>query len=218
VKDLIILGTGGNCVDILDAVLAVNESSPKVQYKIRGFLDDNQKLWGTTLAGYPVLGSLSQAKDYTDCCFVNGIGSFRNYWLKPQIIARAGLPFERFETIVHPSASVSRFASLGRGSVVFQNATINSHAKIGSHVIILPNAVISHDVRVGDYTCIASAACVAGNVQVGNACYLGANCSVANDLTLGDGSLVGMGAVVLEDVPSVTVVVGNPARAIRSVC
>jgi len=218
VKDLIILGTGGNCVDILDAVLALNESSPKVQYKIHGFLDDNQKLWGSSLDGYPVLGSLSQAKEYTDCWFVNGIGSFRNYWLKPQIIARAGLPLERFETIVHPGASVSRFASLGRGSVVLQNATINSHAKIGSHVIILPNAVISHDVLVGDYTCIASAACVAGNVQIGNACYLGANCSVANDLTLGDGSLVGMGAVVLEDVPSVTVVVGNPARAIRSVC
>lgn len=217
-KNLIILGTGGNCVDILDAVLALNESGANVQYEIRGFLDDNQKLRGTGVDGYPVLGSLSQAKEHPDCCFVNGIGSFRNYWRKPGIIARANLTLECFETIVHPSANVSRFASLGRGSVVLQNATINSRARVGNHVIILPNAVISHDVQVGDYTCVASAACVAGGVRIGNSCYLGANCSVANDLTLGDGSLVGMGAVVLEDVPSVTVVVGNPARAIRSVC
>jgi UDP-3-O-[3-hydroxymyristoyl] glucosamine N-acyltransferase len=83
---------------------------------------------------------------------------------------------------------------------------------------VLPNAVISHDVEVGDYTCIASAACVAGNVRIGVSCYLGANCSIGNDLSLGDSCLIGMGSVVLEDVASLTVMVGNPARAIRSVC
>jgi len=217
-KDLIIFGTGGNCVDILDAVLALNESGAVPSFQFRGFLDDNQKLWGTSFEGYPVLGPLSQASEHRDCFFVNGIGSFRNYWRKAAIIAGANIALDRFETIVHPKASVSRFASVGAGTVVLQNATINSRAKIGSHVIVLPNAVISHDVVVGDYTCVASAACVAGGVRIGNACYLGANCSVGNDLCLGAGSLVGMGAVVLEDVPEVTVVVGNPARAIRSVC
>jgi sugar O-acyltransferase (sialic acid O-acetyltransferase NeuD family) len=218
VKDLIILGTGGNCVDILDAVLALNESAPSPVYRLRGFLDDDKKISGQTVEGYPVLGQLSQATQYPDCFFVNGIGSFRNYWRKPLIIGSTNLPLDRFATVIHPTASVSRFASLGHGTVVLQHASINSHAKIGSHVIILPNAVVSHDVIVGDYSCLASAACVAGGVRIGKACYLGANCSVANDIQLGDGSLVGMGAVVLEDVPEVTVVVGNPARAIRSVC
>jgi sugar O-acyltransferase (sialic acid O-acetyltransferase NeuD family) len=218
VKDIVILGTGGNCVDILDAILACNESAPSPVYRMRGFLDDDKRTWEQTLAGYPVLGPLFEAAQYSDCFFVNGIGSFRNYWRKPAIIGSAKMPLERFETILHPKASVSRFAALGPGTVVLQNATINSRAKVGSHVIILPNAVISHDVTVGDYSSIASAACIAGGVRIGKACYLGANCSVANDLQLGDGSLVGMGAVVLEDVPEVTVVVGNPARAIRSVC
>lgn len=217
-KSLIILGTGGNCVDILDAVLAINESLPAPRYAVRGFLDDHPALWKTGLEGYPVLGPLSAAGEHPDCFFVNGIGSFRNYWRKPQILSGTRLPPDRFETIIHPRASVSRSASLGAGTVVLPNATISSRARIGHHVIILPNAVVSHDVVVGDYSCIASAACLAGNVRVGNACYLGANCSVANDVVLGDSSLVGMGAVVLEDVPSVTVVVGNPARAIRSVC
>jgi sugar O-acyltransferase (sialic acid O-acetyltransferase NeuD family) len=218
VKDIVILGTGGNCVDILDAVLALNESMPSSGYRVRGFLDDDKETWVRKVEGYPVLGPLSQAGELTDCFFVNGIGSFRNYWRKPQIIASTNIPLTRFETIVHPRASVSRFASLGSGSVVLQNATINVHAKVGNHVLILPNAVISHDVVVGDYCCIASAACIAGNVRIGNACYLGANCSVRNDLDLGDGSLVGMGAVVLEDVPQATVVAGNPARGIRSIC
>ena len=215
-KNLIILGTGGNCLDILDTVLAINELiSP--QYSFRGFLDDNPQLKGTKVQDYPVLGTLEQAKEYSDCVFVNGIGSFRNYWRKPEILARTGLPLNRFETVVHPTASVSRSASLGCGTAVLQNVTINSRAQVGSHVIILPNAVISHDVQVGDHSCIGSAACLAGNVRVGRTCYVGANCSVRNDVTLGDGCLVGIGAVVLEDVPEVTVVVGNPARAIRSI-
>jgi len=218
VKSLIIFGTGGNCIDILDAILAVNESRPAPEYEVRGFLDDNAKSWDTTQFGYPVLGPLSHAVKYTGCRFVNGIGSYRNYWQKPAIIASAGVPPECFETVVHPQASVSRFASLGPGTVVLQNATVNARARIGCHVIVLPNAVISHDVVIGDYTCIASTACVAGNVRIGSACYLGANCSVANDLALGDRSLIGMGAVVLQDVPQGTVMVGNPARAIRSVC
>jgi sugar O-acyltransferase (sialic acid O-acetyltransferase NeuD family) len=218
VKTLIIFGTGGNCVDILDTILAVNESLPAPVYEVRGFLDDDETKWGTTFFGYPVLGPLSHAVKYEACLFINGIGSYRNYWRKPAIIASAGVPPERFETLVHPQASVSRFATLGPGTVVLQNATVNSRATVGSHVIILPNAVISHDVIVGDYTCIASTACVAGNVRIGLSCYLGANCSIANDLSLGDRSLVGMGAVVLQDVPQAMVMVGNPARAIRSVC
>jgi sugar O-acyltransferase (sialic acid O-acetyltransferase NeuD family) len=216
VKNLIILGTGGNCLDILDAVLAINElGSP--QYTIRGFLDDNLRLKGTKVEGYPVLGTLAQANEQNDCVFINGIGSFRNYWRKPEVIAQTGVPLSRFDTIVHPKASVSRFASLGPGTAVLQNATINSRARIGNHVIILPNAIVSHDVEVGDHSCIASGACLAGNVRVGRSCYMGAGCSVRNEVTLGDGCLVGMGAVVLEDVPEVTVVVGNPARAIRSI-
>jgi len=217
VKDLIILGTGGNCLDILDTVLAINDSKASVEYRFRGFLDDNRELKGTQVEGYPVLGTLAQASEYTDCVFINGIGSFRNYWRKSEIIGQTGVPLNRFASIVHPGAGVSRFAKLGPGTAVLQNATINARAQIGSHVIILPNSVISHDVQVGDFSCVASAACLAGNVRVGRSCYLGANCSVRNGVTLGDGCLVGMGAVVLEDVAEVTVVVGNPARAVRSI-
>jgi sugar O-acyltransferase (sialic acid O-acetyltransferase NeuD family) len=218
VRDLVIIGTGGNSVNILDAVLACNEAASSPIYQVRGFLDDDKNTWDQSFEGYPVLGPLFQAAQYPDCFFVNGIGSFRNYWRKPAIIGSTKVPLDRFETVVHPNASVSRFASLGPGTVVLQNATINSRAKVGSHVMIQPGAVVGNSVAVGDYSCIASAACVAGKAQIGKACYVGANSSVAGQLQLGDGSLVGMGAVVLEDVPQVTVVVGNPARAIRSIC
>ena len=58
-KKIVILGTGGNCIDILDAILTINRSSPR--YSFLGFLDDNEKVVNTTVMGYKVLGKLSFA-------------------------------------------------------------------------------------------------------------------------------------------------------------
>jgi sugar O-acyltransferase (sialic acid O-acetyltransferase NeuD family) len=211
---IVILGTGGNSVDILDTLNDLNDSKGTA-YDCAGFLDDNAALWGTLLFGVKVLGPLAAARDFDDCYFVNGIGSPTNYLKKPAIIEKTGVRADRFATLVHPTASVSRMATLGRGTVVFQNATITSNARIGDHVVILPNSVVSHDVLVGDYTCIAGGVCVSGHVQIGRACYLGTNSSVIGGTTIGDGCLVGMGSVVLADVPAGSVVVGNPARLLR---
>jgi sugar O-acyltransferase (sialic acid O-acetyltransferase NeuD family) len=217
-QELIILGTGGNCLDILDAVQAGHARGEGRRYRVLGFLDDDTQVQGRQVAGLPVLGSLADAARYPSACFVNGIGSPQSYLRKPEILGRTGVPLERFATIIDPSASVSPSATLGPGTVVLQSATVNARARVGAQVIVLPNSVISHDAVIGDYGCIASSACIAGGVVVEESCYLGANCSIKTGVRIGRQSLVGMGAVVLEDVPDRTVVVGNPARVLRSSC
>jgi sugar O-acyltransferase (sialic acid O-acetyltransferase NeuD family) len=214
-KKLVILGTGGNCLDILEAVRSINAAASSRKYECIGFLDDAASRQNTLVLGTPVLGPLEKAPSLGDVYFVNGIGSVRNHLRKAGIIARTGIPNERFETVVHPSAQVSASATLGPGAVVLQNVTIASQAKVGAHAIILPNSVLSHDSVVGDYTCIAGGTCVSGSVFVGHSCYLGSNCSIIENVRIGDNSLVGIGSVVLEDVPEGAVVVGNPARFLR---
>jgi len=213
-RRLIILGTGGNCVDILEAALEINARGTAV-YEPLGFLDDNPELWGKAVSGLPVLGGLDKAKEFPDALFINGIGSPKSYREKEGIIARTGIPLERFETVIHPQASVSKSAVLGRGVAVLANATIASNARVGDHVIVLPGVVISHDDEIGAYTCVASGAAVSGGVKVGRSCYLGCNCSVIGEVSIGDGALVGMGAVVIRDVQAGAVVVGNPARLLK---
>jgi acetyltransferase-like isoleucine patch superfamily enzyme len=52
-------------------------------------------------------------------------------------------------------------------------------------------------------------------VTIGGGAFLGINSSVLAGVTIGEGAYVGANAVVVEDVPSHAVVVGNPARVIR---
>ncbi|MFC7685718.1 NeuD/PglB/VioB family sugar acetyltransferase [Ureibacillus sp. GCM10028918] len=215
IKKIIIFGTGGNCIDILDIINDINKT--KFTYHCSGFLDDNPEQWGKTIYGVKVLGPLSDAIKYqTNHFFINGIGSERNFYYKENILTGTQIPIERFETLIHPSASVSRMSSLGKGSVVFQNVTITSNVRVGNHVIILPNSVLNHDVIIKDYTCIASGVNISGGVTVNSSCYLGTNSSIIGSVEIGENSLIGMGSNVLTDVKENSVMVGNPAIKLRS--
>lgn len=216
-KRLIILGTGGNCLDILEAALAVNRYAARTVYECVGFLDDNAALHGRQIAGVPVLGPLKEAARFHDCMFVNGIGSPDNFWRKADIVRTTGLTVERFEAVVHPQSSISSLAQLGRGCVALAGVAVGARATIGDHAILLQGAIVSHDCRLGDYSCVASGACLAGAVDLAASSYIGANASVRGGVRIGSRSLVGMGSVVLQDVPENTVVAGNPARVLRRV-
>jgi sugar O-acyltransferase (sialic acid O-acetyltransferase NeuD family) len=216
-KNIIVLGTGGNCIDILDTINDINALNQKKIYVCKGFLDDDYQKWGKEFYGIKVLGPLNSASIYRGCLFVNGIGSPSSYLKKPDIIHATKIHTKDFETIIHPTASISKISTIGRGVVIFQHVTITSNVTIGNHVIILPNTVISHDDIIGDYTCIAGGVAISGNVQIGMSCYIGTNASIIGNVRIGDHCLIGMGSVVLHDIPHNTVVAGNPARPIRHV-
>ena len=212
---LIVFGTGGNSVEIVETVRAINACSPDgARYTVLGFLDDNRTLWGRTRHGLPVLGGIPRAQDLAGQ-FVNGIGGPDSFWRREQIVARACVPPERFETLVHPAATVASTARLKPGVVVFPHAAIGSYAQVDNHVLVLPNAVVSHDVAVGAHTCIASGVCISSGVKIGVSCYLGTGSSLIGSIRVGDRSLIGMGSVVLHDVPGESVVVGSPAKFLR---
>jgi sugar O-acyltransferase (sialic acid O-acetyltransferase NeuD family) len=213
---LIILGAIGNCLDIMDAVLAVNKENGLQTYEILGLLDDEPSRQGIEICGFPVLGSLAIAKEVPHALFVNGIGSPRSYRSKQALIEGLGIDRTRFATIIHPTAVVSSSATIGYGSVVLANCTICSNVHIGDHVMMLPNCVLGHDTHVHNYSTFAASVTVSGSVSIGRSCYLGGSSCIREYTHLGDEVLLGMGAVLIGDAPTGSTMVGNPARLLRN--
>ncbi|MBX7210626.1 MAG: NeuD/PglB/VioB family sugar acetyltransferase [Verrucomicrobiaceae bacterium] len=209
-REIIIIGCNGNCVDIAEAVEALAAHGGAV--KVAGFLDDADGMQGAEVAGYPVLGRIADAAKFAGAGFVNGIGSPKSYRFKADIIARAGVPVERWATVIHPTAVVSRHARIGRGTVLLANVSVGAGARIGDHCMVLQNSVISHDSTIGDCSALATGVCVSGGCAIGENCYIGGNVSIRDGVRIAPGSLIGIGAVVVKDVAAVCVAFGNPAR------
>ncbi len=214
-KKIVIIGTGGNCIDILNTLLDLNDARGEKVYDCIGFLDDNPERWSKNIHNINVLGPLQMARELNDSSFIFGIGSTSSFLKRRSIITRLGIEEDRFETIIHPSTFISRMATVGQGTVILQNVTVNSDAIIGKFVYLLPNSVISHNSIIGEFSCIASGVCVSGNVQIRQCCYIGTNSSIKEGVEIEERSLIGMGSVVLRNVPANSVVAGNPARFLR---
>jgi len=198
---------------VLDVIEAINAAMPT--WEIVGFFDD-AKPAGSRHLGFEVLGPLSGASNYpVPCYFINTIGSDRSYRRRPEILASTGLSRERFAALVHPAASVSRRAKLGRGVCINFGVSIGGGVMIGEHVTLCPGVIVGHDSIIEDFTIMAPGAIVSGFVYVGRSCYLGAGAVIRQHIRVGSLALVGMGSVVVHDLEADTVVVGNPARVLN---
>lgn len=51
---------------------------------------------------------------------------------------------------------------------------------------------------------------------IGERCFIGANAIIMAGVTIGDEVIVGSGAIVTKDVPSNSIVAGNPARILKT--
>ena len=120
----------------------------------------------------------------------------------------------RVPSLVHPAATVSPSAAVGRGAVVFAGAIINSGAAIGEAVILNSGAIVEHDCQLSDGVHVSPGAVLAGGVRVGKRSWIGAGATVIPGVTIGADVIVGAGAVVLHDVPDGQTVAGVPARRI----
>ena len=209
---IVILGAGGNSLGILDAIEALNAIRPT--YRVEGILDDIPENQGRIVLGAKVIGKIEDAPKLAGCQFVNGISSVASFRRIPEIVRRAGVAPERFETVVHPRATVAASARVGAGTAILAGSVICPEAEIGNHVIILQNTTVNHHTRVGDCTTLSAGITILGYIEIGRNAFIGGGVTLAPMVKVGEGALVGAGSVVIRDVPAGKVYAGNPAREI----
>jgi acetyltransferase-like isoleucine patch superfamily enzyme len=88
---------------------------------------------------------------------------------------------------------------------------------IGDDTLIGPGVrIISYQHQYDAGKLIREQPSVAKAIQIGRDVWIGANAIILAGVTIGDGAVVGAGAVVTKDVASNAVVVGVPAKQVKS--
>lgn len=110
---------------------------------------------------------------------------------------------------VGPRVRIGNDCKIQNGAQLFTGVTLEDDVFIGPHVVFtnvtVPRAFID---RKSEFK----------PTLVKRGASIGANATVLCGVTIGEYAMVGAGAVVTHDVPSHTLVVGNPARGIGIVC
>ena len=116
--------------------------------------------------------------------------------------------------LVHPTATLSPWADLGRGTVVLAHAVVNAGARIGEGSILNTGSIVEHDCVLGKAVHVSPGAILCGAVQVGECSWIGAGATISPGLTIGQYAIVGAGSTVIRDVSEHDAVVGSPAHTI----
>jgi sugar O-acyltransferase (sialic acid O-acetyltransferase NeuD family) len=202
---LLIFPCNGNGAEALDCL------TPR--FRLVAFVDDTPAKQRQPAYGHPVRARAAFA-EFDGASVLAVPGSAESFRGRRDVIASLSLPRARFATIVHPRATVSAHATLGRNVLIMAGVVVTSNARIGDHVCILPNTVIHHDALVGDFSIIGANVTIAGGATIGENCYIASGTSIMNGIRIADRALVGLGSTVLRDVAVDAVVAGNPARVL----
>ncbi|MGM1061219.1 NeuD/PglB/VioB family sugar acetyltransferase [Saccharothrix sp. Mg75] len=209
-RPLLLVGGGGLAREVLAAVRLLPE-----RWRPVGALDDDPARRGADLDGLPVIGGSDLVHEMTDAAVLVCVANAHRPRGRLGVVARLGLPEDRYASVVHPAASVAAGAVVGPGTVLLAGAVVTTPLRLGAHVVAMPHVLVTHDDEVGDGVTFAGRASLGGSVRVGEGAYLGQGSAVREGVSIGAGAVVGMGSVVLTDVPAGEVWAGNPARRLR---
>ena len=203
-KNLILVGGGGHCKSVID----VAESAG---YNILGILDMPEDV-GKQVFDYKVIGTDDDIPQYVDKAeFIITVGFIKNPAIRIKIYNRIKEAGGKLATIVASTARVSRYTTLGEGTVVMHQAFVNAGAHIGANCIINTFSNIEHDAQIGDQCHISTGTMVNGDCKVGDRCFIDSQCVLANGIEVGDDVIVGAASFVGQNIMKKGIYFGNPA-------
>ena len=203
-KNLILVGGGGHCKSVIE----VAESAG---YTILGIVDRPEEL-GKLVLDYKVIGVDDDIPQYVEKAeFVITVGFIKNTARRIKLYNKVKEAGGKLATIVASTAHVSKYATLGEGTVVMHPAFVNAGAQIGNNVILNAFTNIEHDAVVGDQCHISTGTMVNGDCKIGQNVFVGSQSVLANGIEVGDNIIIGAGSVVRKSISQKGIYVGNPA-------
>lgn len=196
-KSLVLIGNGGHCKSCIDIIESTNE------YRIKGIIvhpNDSCE----TFMNYKVLGNDNDIfrcfieNDYALIC----IGQIKSPEKRINIFDLLNTNKILMATIKSKYSIISRYSTIGYGSIVMHNVIINAASEIGHNCIINTNSLIEHDVKIGNHCHISTGVIINGGVNVGDCSFIGSGCIIKEGVRIGKRVIISAGKIVMEDIPS----------------
>ncbi|PKK88735.1 MAG: sugar acetyltransferase [Candidatus Wallbacteria bacterium HGW-Wallbacteria-1] len=224
-SDILIIGAGGHArvlTDLFDSISNSEGGSDCLcgNLKIRGYIDNDENLWGASFLGKPVLGGdeYLMNSDPEEVVLVNAIGSVSSLKVRRNVHDRFSAMGFSYQTLIHPFSWVSPSAVVEEGCQIMAGAIVQTGARIGSGTIVNTKASVDHDCKIGKCCHLAPGTTLSGNVTLGDGVHIGTGATVIQGIKIGSRAVIGAGAVVVSDIPDDTLAMGVPARVVRKLC
>lgn len=190
-NNLLIIGAGGHgrcCADIAKVMNSFDKIS---------FLDDVAV--NTVVNNLSVIGKVDELPsfygEYKNIVVAIGNNSIRNKLMKQ--CENIGYTLVN---LIHPFASVSFYATLGKGNVVFPYASIEANAIITDGCILSSGCVVNHDAHLESYCLVYSNTTIRPNTYIGKETRIGSNCSICINVIIKDYSDIADGMIIRENI------------------
>ena len=208
---LVCLGAASEAIRIIHKI---QEQDKNLEFI--GFIDNDKSKWGTKVFSYPVFGGIAKVKEltsmgYSICNLVTHDSITRFETTKELLVNGAKLT-----NLIHPSVNLD-LVNVGTCEYIQENVILQANVTIGDNSSIHMGSLIGHETKIGNSTFIAHGCNLSGAVNVEDGVFIGTGVSIIPKVKIGKWSIIGAGSVITKDVPPYSVVVGNPAKIIKTV-
>lgn len=199
-----IVGTGGFAREVLflmDELNLYNEFS--------GFIEPDliweEKWRDKSIMGKPVL-PFSNVKDFDRVSI--GVADSK---MRRKTITQLPSNID-YISLIHPKASVSKWATLGKGAIVTAGCIVTTQIQIADHCHLNLGTTIGHDCVIGEFFTSAPAVNISGICNIGDDVYFGTGAATKQGVTICNNVVIGMGAMVTKSISEPGTYIGIPAQ------
>lgn len=205
-KDLVIIGSGGMGRTMYD--IARESIGFGVDFRIKGFLDDNASALDAFENYPPILGDMDTYTICPDDVFTFSIGGESRRPCIERLLSRGAM----FINIIHRTARIGTGVEMGTGNIIGPFTTLGANCKIGSYNMIQSYTVIGHDAVLGSFNRVDTHVTCVGGIQIGNDTTIHSSAVINHKVKVGDKAKIGACSFVIRNVREGVTVFGIPAR------